>query len=76
MTHEFDIFPDDLPEGRGQPRPLTDLIDVEYWDTRPSAVLLARIRQGWIEKGWSAVTSEVIRQTVGYPYRVEYRGVK
>jgi hypothetical protein len=76
MTQETDIFPDDLPEGRGQPQPLTDLIDVDYWDTKPKATALAWQRQQYIAEGWSAVTSEVHRQTVGYPYRVEYRGVK
>ena len=76
MTHETDIFPDDLPAGRGQPRPITDLIDVDYWDTHPTVAQLDRQRQQYIADGWSAVTSEVHRQTVGYPYRVEYRGVR
>jgi hypothetical protein len=76
MNHEADIFPDDLPEGRGQPRPLTDLILVDYRDTKPDAISLHKERQRLIAEGYSAVTSEVHRQTTGYPYRIEYRGLK
>ena len=73
---ETDIFPDDLPQGRGQPRPPTDLILVDYRDTKPDVISLDRERQRLIKEGWTAVTSEVHRQTTGYPYRIEYWGVK
>lgn len=76
MTHEQDIFPDDLPEGRGQPRPLTDLILVDYRDSKPDVISLARERERLIREGYAAVTSEVHRQTSGYAWRIEYRGVK
>lgn len=76
MVHEQDIFPDDLPEGRGQPRPLTDLILVDYRNTKPDVIFLAREREKLIREGWASVTSEVHYQKVGYPYRIEYRGVK
>lgn len=76
MTHEGDIFPDDLPEGRGQPQPLTDLIMVDYWDTKPDVLSLARQREKLIKEGYSAVTSEVIHQLSGMAWRIEYRGVK
>ena len=64
------------PGGRGQPRPLTDLILVDYRDHKPDAISLYKERQRLIAEGYSAVTSEVHRQVYGYPYRIEYRGVK
>ena len=76
MTQETDIFPDDLPEGRGQPRPLTAPILVDYRDTKPDAISLHKERQRLIAEGYSAVTSEVHRQTTGYAWRIEYWGVK
>lgn len=76
MTHESDIFGDDLPAGRGQPLPITEIIDVDYWGHHPTVTQLAAQRQKYIADGWSAVTSEVHRQTVGMPYRIEYRGVR
>lgn len=55
---------------------LLDIIDVAYVSYPPTEEVLAEWRQDWIKKGWSAVTVQVEYQTVGYPYRVTFRGLR
>jgi hypothetical protein len=56
--------------------PMTRIIDVAFVSYPPTEDQLSEWRQDWIRQGWSAVTSLVEYQTVGYPYRVTFRGIK
>lgn len=75
VTHEQDIFPE-YPADQNPLPPLAPILDVTYHSAPPHGSDVQKARLGFVKQGYSMVTADVIRQTVGYPYRVEYRGVK